>query len=145
MKQVSSLLLTALTFGMRQIAQLAAAVLTVMVIALILSLLSGCGGNNQPLRKQVSAYESKVVSKIAELENESNILKARIDYAGRELRVEWFQQIDEIEVRKSKLNRKLEDLKSASAENIDPIKIDIDRLIQELQVATEDFALTQNP
>lgn len=140
MKQVSNLVIEALAFGLRQIAQLALGVLAFLMIALLLSLLSSCSKSNASVKKQVSEYESKIESELAVLENDINVLKARIDHAGRKLRVEWFQEIDDLEVQKRALNAKLRELRSANVENLEKVIADIDRLLD----STADVVLSQN-
>lgn len=129
MKQMSSMLVSALVFGLRQLAQLAAGIFALLLIAAMVSLLSGCSKN-----PSIRQYEKKVVLKLTDLENRSNILKARIDYAGRELRVEWFKEIDDLELQKQALEAKLQELRSADTGNLEKVKMEIDRLIEGTEV-----------
>jgi len=140
MKQVSNLLIEALVFGLRQLAQLALGVFAFLMIALLLSLLSGCSNGNPSVKKQVSEYETRIESELTVLENNINVLKARIDHAGRELRVEWFREIDDLELQKRALNAKLRELRSANVETLEKVKADIDRLLD----GESDVVLSQN-
>ncbi len=141
MNKIWNLLAAALINGARN---LAASVLGFLILALLWTLLSACSKGDSSINQQVREYEKKVQSKIAELEDEIEVLKARIDYAGRELRVEWFQEIDELELQRKRLNLKLQELKSASAENLQQQKASIDLLLNDSKKKNENFVLTKN-
>jgi hypothetical protein len=138
MNKIWTLLAAALMNGARN---LAAGVLGFLILALLCTLLSACSEDESSINQQVRAYEKKLQSKIAEIEDAIEVLKTRIDFAGRELRVEWFQEIDELEQQRKTLHLKLQELQSASAENLQQQKASIDLLLQDSKKRNENFVL----
>jgi F0F1-type ATP synthase membrane subunit b/b' len=138
MKEIMNVIGLAFVNGVRHFAQFAAGVLCLLMLALLWSLLTGCSSN------RIDEYENRIESNIADIDREIDILKEQVEHAGRDLRVEWFQQIDDLELRKHQLNTKLAELQSSPKENLQLVMLDIDNLLQPREENGERIILTNN-
>lgn len=75
-----------------------------------------------------SAYEQKLDAQLAEWQADIDKLKAKIDKAGADGRLEYRKAVEELEAKRREAGRKAEEIKAAGEHALADLKTGFDRL-----------------
>ncbi len=86
------------------------------------------------------AYQKKLDAQMKEWSAQISLFQARADKAGAEARVEYYKMIDSLQKRQNEIGAKLQELKAASDQAWDGLKVNTEKAWSEFKTILDNVS-----